>query len=52
MSVKEALRPSIKTQDIWDFDGSALITAEAAQGPSGDVKALVFPNTDMKYLFE
>ena len=30
--------------------GSALITAEAASGPSGDVQALVFPNTDVKYL--
>ena len=30
--------------------GSALITAESASGPSGDVQALVFPNTDVKYL--
>jgi hypothetical protein len=27
-----------------------LISAEAAAGPSGDVQALVFPNTDVKYL--
>mmetsp|Transcript_19148 Transcript_19148/g.22136 ORF Transcript_19148/g.22136 Transcript_19148/m.22136 type:complete len:405 (-) Transcript_19148:174-1388(-) len=49
-SGKESFVPQIKTQDIWDFDGSAIITAEAAQGPSGDVQALVFPNTDVKYL--
>mmetsp|Transcript_9698 Transcript_9698/g.12747 ORF Transcript_9698/g.12747 Transcript_9698/m.12747 type:complete len:401 (-) Transcript_9698:16-1218(-) len=42
--------PEIKTQDIWDFDGSGLVTAEAAAGPKGDVQALVFPNTDTKYL--
>lgn len=47
---KEAFPPTIKAQDIWDFDGSALITSEAAAGPSGDVQALVFPNTDVKYL--
>jgi len=47
---KEKLPPTIKAQDIWDFDGSALITSEAAAGPSGDVQALVFPNTDVKYL--
>uniref|UniRef100_A0A7S3Q2X3 DUF1995 domain-containing protein n=1 Tax=Chaetoceros debilis TaxID=122233 RepID=A0A7S3Q2X3_9STRA len=47
---KEALPPTIKAQDILDFDGSALITSEAAAGPSGDVQALVFPNTDVKYL--
>ena len=27
-----------------------MISAEAAAGPSGDVQALVFPNTDVKYL--
>ncbi len=37
-------------EDIWDFDGSAIITAKAAAGTHGDVKALVFPNTDTKYL--
>ena len=30
--------------------GTALISAEAAAGPSGDVQAMVFPNTDVKYL--
>eukprot|EP00557_Chaetoceros_sp_GSL56_P009732 CAMPEP_0176478870 /NCGR_PEP_ID=MMETSP0200_2-20121128/1420_1 /TAXON_ID=947934 /ORGANISM="Chaetoceros sp., Strain GSL56" /LENGTH=396 /DNA_ID=CAMNT_0017874843 /DNA_START=39 /DNA_END=1229 /DNA_ORIENTATION=- len=49
-SGKQTYPPIIKTQDIWDFDGSALITAEAAWGPSGDVQAMVFPNTDTKYL--
>ena len=49
-SGKEAFPPEIKAQEIWDFDGSALITAESAAGPSGDVQAMVFPNTDVKYL--
>lgn len=44
------LPPTIKEQDIWDFDGSALITAEAKAGASGDVQALVFANTDTKYI--
>jgi hypothetical protein len=44
------LPPTVKEQDIWDFDGSALITAEAAAGANGDVQALVFPNTDVKYI--
>jgi hypothetical protein len=42
--------PSITARDILDFDGSALITANAALGPHGDVKAVVFPNTDLTYL--
>jgi len=44
------LPPTVITQDIWDFDGSALHTAEAKEGPSADVQALVFPNTDVKYI--
>jgi hypothetical protein len=44
------LAPTLKAQDVWDFDGSALHTAEAAEGPSADIQALVFPNTDTKYL--
>lgn len=44
------LAPTTKSQDIWDFDGSALHTAEAAEGPSADIQALVFANTDTKYL--
>jgi len=42
--------PQLKAQDIWDFDGTAIHTAEAAEGPSADVQAMVFPNTDTKYL--
>ena len=42
--------PTITTKDIWDFDGSATITAKAAAGSHGDVTALLFPNTDTKYL--
>ena len=44
--------PTIKTQDILDFDGSALITAESAIGPSGDAQAMVFANTDTKYIYD
>jgi hypothetical protein len=44
------LAPVLKQQDIWDFDGSALHTAEAKEGPSADIQAMVFPNTDVKYL--
>jgi len=47
---KNHLPPKIIAQDIWDFDGSALLSAEAHSGKSGDVQALVFPNTDVKYL--
>ena len=42
--------PEVTTEDIWDFDGSAISTAKAAGGSHGDVKAVVFPNIDMKYL--
>lgn len=42
--------PDLKAQDIWDFDGTALHVAEAAEGPSADIQAMVFPNTDNKYL--
>jgi hypothetical protein len=41
---------TIKQQDLWDFDGSALHTVEAKDGPQGDIQAVVFPNTDVKYL--
>lgn len=44
------LPPTIKEQDIWDFDGSSLITAEAKAGANGDVQAMVLPNTDVKYI--
>merc|ERR1712232_1486845 len=43
------LPPKIVTCDIWDFDGSALVRAESARGPSCDVQAMVLPNTDSKY---
>lgn len=42
--------PQVKAEDIWDFDGSAIISATASAGSHGDVKAVVFPNTDTKYL--
>ena len=43
-------KPSVvKSQDVWDFDGSAIITAEASTGASDDIQALVMPNTDTKY---
>jgi len=38
-----ATPPAVTAEDIWDFDGSAIISTDA-------VKALVFPNTDVKYL--
>ncbi|KAG7372484.1 DUF1995 domain containing protein [Nitzschia inconspicua] len=50
MVQERRLAPTVKAQDIWDFDGSALHTAEAAEGASADIQALVFPNTDTKYL--
>lgn len=42
--------PEVTAEDIWDFDGSAVITARSADGSHGDVKGVVFPNTDVKYL--
>mmetsp|Transcript_21956 Transcript_21956/g.36328 ORF Transcript_21956/g.36328 Transcript_21956/m.36328 type:complete len:389 (+) Transcript_21956:253-1419(+) len=44
------LPPNVVDKDIWDFDGSALMTAEAQQGPEDDVQALIFANTDVKYV--
>lgn len=41
-------QPVVQSQDIWDFDGSALVTAQHDR-PSADVQALVLPNTDDKY---
>lgn len=40
---------NVTTQDVWDFDGSALVTADSPIGPEGDALALVFPNTDNKF---
>ena len=42
--------PEVTAEDIWDFDGSAAFYARSASGPRGDVRAVVFPNTDTKYL--
>lgn len=42
-------QPQVTSQDVWDFDGSALITSQAVNGPEHNVQALVFPNTDNKY---
>jgi hypothetical protein len=41
--------PAVTAQDIWDFDGSALVTAQAVAGASDDVQAMVLPNTDNRY---
>ena len=41
--------PTVTTKDVWDFDGSAISKA-TAENTEGDVTALVFPNTDAKYL--
>ena len=49
-SSKQVLPPKVTAQDIWDFDGSALLTAEGHEGPQSDVQALVFANTDVKYI--
>ena len=37
-------------QTLWDFDGSALCTAEAQAGAHSDVQAMDLPNTDSKYV--
>eukprot|EP00593_Proboscia_inermis_P010530 CAMPEP_0171312428 /NCGR_PEP_ID=MMETSP0816-20121228/22672_1 /TAXON_ID=420281 /ORGANISM="Proboscia inermis, Strain CCAP1064/1" /LENGTH=211 /DNA_ID=CAMNT_0011797787 /DNA_START=1 /DNA_END=636 /DNA_ORIENTATION=+ len=44
------LPPKVQTQDIWEFDGSSIVTSVSSSGPSGDVQAMVLPNTDMKYV--
>jgi hypothetical protein len=41
--------PAVASRDVWDFDGSAVVTAEASTGAADDVQALVFANTDTKY---
>jgi Domain of unknown function (DUF1995) len=46
----QQMPPNIIAQDIWDFDGSALLTAEGRESATTDVQALVFPNTDVKYI--
>ncbi|GAX13883.1 hypothetical protein FisN_5Lh221 [Fistulifera solaris] len=50
VSSEQILSPVVKDQEIWDFDGSALHSAEAQEGAKFDVQALVFPNTDVKYI--
>ncbi|KAL3799572.1 hypothetical protein HJC23_008699 [Cyclotella cryptica] len=50
-SGKSNLPPTITTKDIWDFDGSAVVSSKnGSERRGGDVTALVFPNTDIKYL--
>jgi Domain of unknown function (DUF1995) len=46
----QLLSPQVTDQDIWDFDGSALISSQAKEGAQYDVQAMVFPNTDVKYI--
>lgn len=48
--VRFSYAPNVTSQDLLDFDGSALITAASQAGPSGDVQAMVQPNTDSRYL--
>jgi hypothetical protein len=48
-SSQSSLPPTVTTEDVWDFDGSAISKA-SAENKEGDVTALIFPNTDMKYL--
>ena len=49
-SLNKLLPPKVTAQDIWDFDGSALLSAEGREGQQSDVQALVFTNTDVKYI--
>ena len=42
--------PKIVEQTLWDFDGSYLLTAEAATGAANDVQLMLMPNTDLRYL--
>lgn len=49
-SVSSKTPPVVTAKDIWDFDGSAVITSKTVGRSHGDIHAVVFPNTDMKYL--
>ena len=50
-SSNNLLPPTLDAKDIWDFDGSAIHSAKAADSTvQGDIQALVFPNTDTKYI--
>jgi len=44
------LPPKTIAKDIYDFDGSAIISTQSEIEDSPVVKAMVFPNTDVKYL--
>lgn len=48
-SGQSSLPSTITTKDVWDFDGSAICKATSENSES-DVTALIFPNTDAKYL--
>jgi len=37
-------RSNVTSEDVWDFDGSAIMKAEKS-----NTTALIFPNTDIKY---
>ena len=71
MRVREVFRPELTMEDIWDFDGSAIVgarpkqksedtdqsvedTKQEAQDSNSkdenDIKAILFANTDSKYL--
>jgi len=47
--LRTVYKPNVTAEDVWDFDGSAIVKAEAATGPEDDVQALVLSNTDDKY---
>ena len=47
--LRTVYKPNVTAEAIWDFDGSAIVRAEAATGAKDDVQCLVFPNTDTKY---
>lgn len=44
------LPPKVSSQDIWDFDGSALHSGQSPDGAEYDLTAMVFANTDTKYI--
>jgi len=48
-SGQSSVSSTITTKDVWDFDGSAICKATSENSES-DVTALIFPNTDAKYL--
>jgi len=48
--VRSKTPPVVTAKDIWDFDGSAVITSKTVGRSHGDTHAFVFPNTDIKYL--